>query len=104
MTSRELVQRAIDFTGPERLPFDTPVSGPTDVARVAGGRSSDARVRQGPGAVYYDHFGCGFARLNERTVGQPTDPPLRDLDDPGRYRFPDPADPYRRHVQTGTRG
>jgi len=95
MTSRELVQRAVNFTGPERLPFDTPASGPTDVARVGGGRSSDPRVRQGPGGLYYDHFGCGFAKLNERTMGQPTDPPLPDLSDLSRYRFPDPADPGR---------
>ncbi len=95
MTSRELVRRAITFEHPERLPFDMPVSGPSDVARARTGGSSDPRVRTGTDGHYVDHFGCEFAKLNERTMGQPTNFPLKDIRDLDDYRFPDPLDDAR---------
>jgi hypothetical protein len=69
MTGKEVVQRAISFQHPDRLPFDMPVSGPSDVFRVRAGRSSDPRVKdRNGGRRYVDHFGCEFEILNDKDL------------------------------------
>jgi hypothetical protein len=93
--SKELVRSAIYFQGPERLPMDMYISGPSDVLHAHGGEGSYRRTSDGGEAFDVDHFGCQFAVLNNKTMGQPTNFPIKDIKELDAYRFPDPRDEGR---------
>lgn len=81
MTGIDLVTAAIEFTYPERLPFVMGVSSPSDVFSVSGKKPN----RQASGTRYTDEFSCVFAVLNNKTIGQPTDFPIKSIKELDRY-------------------
>ena len=95
MTSKQLVHKAIHFQSPERLPFDMPVSGPTDALRAKAFPVPGGKRKLDADGTHADHFGCRFAVLNNMTIGQPTRFPIQDLRNLDEYKFPDPMDEKR---------
>lgn len=95
MTSKERVIASLEFTGPDRIPFDMAVSGESDVHHARGGTGSDSREDGSNPLHYVDHFGCAFSRSSPLTMGQPSDHPLPDITKLDEYRFPDPLSEAR---------
>ena len=95
MNSRERVKASLEFTWPDRIPFDMSGSGESDVHQVDGGRGSDPREDTSDPLHIVDHFGCAFARSSPLTMGQPTDHPLPDITKLDDYQFPDPCSEVR---------
>jgi len=86
MTSRELVERAVAFTGPERVPRALPEPWGSDFFGVGPGPDPDWK----PGVEGEDEWGCVWVKLGEgdHTMGQVKGHPLTDyamLDD---FPFP----------------
>ena len=94
MTSRELVERALTFRRPERLPFWQHVFAdiPDDVCdcwemdRGRGGWFFDNAVE--------DDWQCGWERTEVKNMGQVVRHPLRDWSALAAYRPPEPRDPF----------
>ncbi|MFP4055642.1 MAG: uroporphyrinogen decarboxylase family protein [Candidatus Brocadiia bacterium] len=85
MPSRELVERAATFQGPERVPRDLPQPWGTDFFHIGAG--PDPRWQ--PSVEGEDEWGCVWQKLDGRTMGQVKGHPLDDyarLDD---FPFPD---------------
>ena len=95
MDSRERVKASLEFTGPDRIPFNMFVSGESDVHHARGGYGSDPREDRSDPLHIVDHFGCAFARSSPLTMGQPTDHPMPDIRRLDAYRFPDPCSEAR---------
>jgi hypothetical protein len=94
MTGCEVVRRAINFSGPDRLPFDMHVSGPSDVYHVGLEKLMGEKKKFPSYTVNVDHFGCQFKILNEKTMGQPANFPLPNIRKLDEFVFPDPKDDY----------
>jgi uroporphyrinogen decarboxylase len=105
MTSRERVIAAIEFTGPDRVPFRhcvLPASyrAHPRLAELLGRHPSDfegedgrppaALPRQYRAGQYVDEWQCVWTVLREGYIGQVTEYPLRDLDRLPGYRLPEP--------------
>ena len=105
MTSRERVIAAIDFTGPDRVPFRhcvLPASfqGHPDLPRLLAHYPSDFEGENGlPPAVlpqsyragrYTDEWQCVWTVLRDGYIGQVTEHPLLNLDRLSTYDFPPP--------------
>lgn len=94
MQSREIVQRAIEFNSPPRLPFfqhDSP-DVPDDVCDVW----EMDRAQRG---WFFDHaaeddWGCGWSVTDSLNMGQVTAHPLADWRALSSYRPPDPRNPF----------
>jgi uroporphyrinogen decarboxylase len=91
MTSREIVQRAIEFRHPERIPLVFQLLGFSDVYDV---RPSPPAGWVPPGDGV-DEWGCRWEKTDEPNMGQPKGNPLKDWDALADYRFPDPYAPGR---------
>ena len=94
MTSREIVERAITFARPPRLPFwQHGMPGvPEDVCdvwemdRARSGWFFDNPVE--------DDWACGWAKTEQNNMGQVVHHPLQDWARLDTYRPPDPCDPF----------
>jgi hypothetical protein len=94
MTSREIVTRAIEFKRPPRLPFwqQAVDFAPSDVCGCW-------EMDRGRGGWFFDHpvaddWGCGWAKTEQKNMGQVVHHPLRDWSALAAYRPPDPRDPW----------
>ncbi len=91
MNSRERVRRAIEFSGPDRIPvryYDNPAHSDIVIAGFA------HPVGWAPPEPNVDEWGCLWSTLNE-TIGQVKRHPLARLEQYHGYRFPDPHAPGR---------
>ncbi|MBI2940058.1 MAG: hypothetical protein HYY04_06420 [Chloroflexi bacterium] len=91
MTSREIVQRAIEFRDPERIALIFPQLGFSDTFGV---RYQTAAGWQ-PSCEFEDEWGCVWEKTEIPNMGQPTTPVIKDWGDLATYRFPDPHAPGR---------
>jgi hypothetical protein len=94
MTSREIVTRTIEFKHPPRLPFwqQAVVFAPNDVC-------SCWEMDRGRGGWFFDHpvaddWGCGWAKTEQKNMGQVVHHPLREWPALGTYRPPNPRAPW----------
>jgi hypothetical protein len=90
MTPREVVQRAVTFTGPDRLPLRFDALGISDV-HVARWN----QVGTGDKALHetLDEWGCLWKRSEMENMGQVKGHPLAEWSALEGYRWPDPDDP-----------
>ena len=94
MTGCEWVKKAVEFDGPERLPFFQHVypDAPDDVC------DSWEMDRQKAGWFFDnaapDDWGCVWKTSDIRNMGQVAEGPLHDWAMLDAYRPPDPADPF----------
>ncbi len=94
MTGQELMRRAIEFDGPQRVPFfqSRYESAPSDVCdswemdRQIAGWFFDTPGR--------DDWGCVWARTEIDNMGQVVHGPLEDWRALDKYTPPDPRDPF----------
>ncbi|MHB0877245.1 MAG: uroporphyrinogen decarboxylase family protein [Anaerolineae bacterium] len=91
MTSREIVQRAIEFRHPERLPLSFPLLGFSDLYGVGYKQAAGWAPRE-PGV---DEWGCPWQKTIQPNMGQVRDNPLKDWAAMDSYDFPDPCAPGR---------
>ncbi len=95
MTAYELVRRAIEFEGPERLPMRFGALGIDDTFGVG------CRPAEGwePSRPNEDEWGCLWHKPDEasgvRNMGQPKGHPLTSWDLIDRINFPNPDEDYR---------
>jgi uroporphyrinogen decarboxylase len=90
MNRRERVVRAIEFREPDRVPiwmFNRDVE-------LGDVMLYDLRLNTGDGGPDYhggtqSEWGYEWKRLDDGTMGQPTEPVIRDWSDLDRYRFPE---------------
>ena len=93
MTRKEIVERAITFNNPPRLPMKFDVVGVNDCY--------DVWTRDPIGWTWdfegesSDEWGCVWRRSDVQNTGQVVGHPLEDLDALAEYRWPDPDDPER---------
>jgi hypothetical protein len=90
MTSYEIVRRAIEFAGPERIPRSLPEPWGTDFHGVGVGRAPDFSPAQ-PGQ---DEWGSVWETV-DASMGQVKSHPLADWSALEDYRFPDLLDDRR---------
>ena len=90
MTSYEVVRRAIEFDGPDRLPMRFETLGISDVHHVGWNQigAGDRSLRQ-----TMDEWGCLWIRSEEVNMGQVKGHPLADWSALDTYAWPDPDDP-----------
>lgn len=94
MTDREVIEAAIHFGTPDRLPTsDDTCSVRTNHNagghRPRGGEQEDYHSRE-----VYDDFGCLWQRSEVHNMGQVKGHPLQDWDALKTYRWPNPDDPF----------
>lgn len=91
MNSREIVGRAIEFTGPECIPMvfpdyaDYPGYGDPDIVGLSYTPSGRRKFTEDE-----DEWGCLWGRINGKTMGRVVRPPLSNWADFDNYQFPDP--------------
>jgi len=95
MTSKEIVERAITFNHPPRVPLKFDVVGVSDCY--------DVWTHDPTGWTWTftgrttDEWGCVWERTDVSNTGQVVEHPLRDLAKAADYAWPDPDDPRRYH-------
>ena len=93
MTRKEIVERAITFNRPPRLPLKFDVVGVNDCYDVwTHDPTGWSWSFEGRAA---DEWGCVWERTAVQNTGQVVGHPLRDRDDFDAYRWPDPDEPAR---------
>jgi len=90
MTSFEVVNRAIRFQSPDRLPMRFESLGINDTHSVGTNASGPA---DHVGRETYDEWHCLWVRSEMANMGQVKGNPLADWEAIETYRWPDPADP-----------
>lgn len=85
VTSQEVIRRAIEFEGPERLPIST-----ADVRGVGWNQIGTGDRTQ---RATLDEWGCTWVRSDVPNMGIVKGHPLADWSALARYRWPDPDDP-----------
>ena len=90
MTSYEVVRRAIEFEGPDRLPLIFPSLGMSDVHFVEWNQvgTGDPALRKTA-----DEWNCVWERTAMKNMGQVTGHPLADWGALDSFEWPDPDDP-----------
>ncbi len=90
MSSYEVVCRAIEFEGPDRLPLRVDALGMSDVHTAAWNQIVpwDPHPQK-----FNDEWECGWARTNMSNMGQVKYHPLADWSALVHYNWPDPDDP-----------
>ncbi len=87
MDSYEIVERAVRFKRPVRIPFEFERIGYTDFFNV--GRTSSVKKLSALEEV--DEWGCRWEKmLEDKTMGQCVGHPLADWNNLKEYKFPDP--------------
>jgi hypothetical protein len=89
-SSYEIVRRAIEFDGPERLPLNHPSLEKSDIALVRWNYvgTGDRNQRE-----TYDEWGCLWVRSENDNMGQVKGHPLADWSDLAQFQWPDPDNP-----------
>ncbi len=90
MSSYEVVRRAIEFSGPDRLPLRFDALGLSDVHSVGWNQ-----IGTGDHSLHEttDEWGCLWVRSEVANMGQVKGHPLADWSALRTYRWPDPDDP-----------
>ena len=90
MSSYEVMCRAIEFRGPDRLPLNLAALGRNDVHHVGWNQigTGDHQHRE-----TVDEWGCTWARTDMDNMGQVKGHPLADWDAWDHTQWPDPDDP-----------
>ena len=90
MSSYEVVRRAVEFDGPDRLPVRFSLLGQSDVHGVGWRQigTGDHALRQ-----TVDEWGCTWVRSEVANMGQVKGYPLADATKMSRFAWPDPDDP-----------
>ncbi len=93
MDRYEVVERAIRFKNPPRIPYSFPLLGESDFATVCYD-SPEERLSE---TETKDEWGCVWKRwgVKEEIMGEPVGHPLDDWDKLKEYRWPNPDDPQR---------
>jgi len=92
MSSYEVVRRAIEFEGPDRLPLRFDSLGSSDVCFVDWNQVYPGDF-VGVSDTTLDHWGCLWVRTDMVNMGQIKRHPLADWRALDHYRWPDPDDP-----------
>ena len=89
MSSYEIVRRAIEFDGPERLPLRFEALGLSDIHTLDWNQigTGDARLHETT-----DEWGCRWVRSGVANMGQVKGHPLADWAAWDSFRWPDPDD------------
>lgn len=100
MSSREIVKRALAFTGPERIPMGLPAPYPNDMVSAGLSRPADPEIgvwREVDGVwSMRDEWGNTWGRLEGFTKGEVTHGVIEDdWDQLETYSWPDLANPAR---------
>jgi hypothetical protein len=90
MTSREIVQRAIEFRRPARLPVQFDALGMNDCFHVKWNQIGVGDKRL---AETVDEWGCTWQRSEVANMGQVKGHPLAERSALHSFRWPDPFDP-----------
>lgn len=90
MSSYEVVRRAIEFAGPDRLPLRFGALGLSDTHSVNWNQIGTGDHAQ---RATLDEWGCTWARSEVANMGQVKGHPLADWAACDRFRWPDPDDP-----------
>ncbi|MCF7838595.1 MAG: hypothetical protein K9N49_08185, partial [Candidatus Marinimicrobia bacterium] len=90
MTSREVVQRAVRFENPDRLPYTLPPEYGSDFAGTGMSPSPDARPKRGS-----DEWGCVWENIGISNLGEVKQPILTDWSQWDTLHIPDIKDPRR---------
>lgn len=91
MDSREIVIKAIEFTGPQHIPMvfpdyeDYAGYGDPDIVRLSYTPWGGRKFTQSE-----DEWGCHWEKINNKTMGRVVRPPLSNWTDFDNYQFPDP--------------
>ena len=90
MSSYEVVRRAIEFKGPDRLPLRFAALGLSDTHGIRWNQlgAGDRSKRQD-----LDRWGCTWARTEQANMGQVKGHPLTDWSALDSYQWPDPHAP-----------
>jgi len=90
MSSYEVVRRAIEFRGPDRLPLWFEALGLSDIHRVRWNQigAGDTRLRE-----TIDEWGCLWVRSGLANMGQVKGHPLADWGALNHFQWPDPNAP-----------
>lgn len=91
MTPREIVTRAIEFTGPERLP----INGHGELSDVVGVAHDDVKPPEAAADPGLDQWLCRWVRTSAPNMGQVKGHPLEDLSRMKEFPWPDGSDPRR---------
>jgi hypothetical protein len=92
LSSYEVVRRAIEFDGPDRLPLRFDSLGLSDVCFVDWNQIYPGDFI-GVSDTILDHWGCLWVRSEMTNMGQIKRHPIADWGMLDRYRWPDPDDP-----------
>ena len=99
MTSREIVERTLDFSGPERIAMALPSPYPNDFvhagAAAAAGWKPQVDERTPEGRFWTDEWGVRWHSLTDFDKGEVIRGALETWDNLDDYRPPDLADPAR---------
>lgn len=90
MTSKERVNRAVEFKKPDRLPMEFDVFGVSDTVDFGWNRT---RVNVPNSGEVIDEWGCVWSRSAMHNMGQVTGNPLENWNNLFSYQFPDPDNP-----------
>lgn len=93
MTSREIVERAITFNSPPRLPLKFDIVGVNDCYDVW--TADPTGWDWGFTGRAADEWGCVWAKTSVANTGQVVEHPLADLPQLKDFRWPDSDDPHR---------
>ena len=88
-TSRQVVENAIEFRGPDRLPLIFPSLGMSDIHDIPWNQAGTGDHLK---SKTYDEWGCGWERTEKKNMGQITEHPLLQWRSLASYRWPDPDD------------
>jgi len=88
-TRKEIVNAAIDFQKPDRLPLMFDVFGISDVHEV---NWNQIGTGDHSSKFSYDEWGCGWSRTEANNMGQVTEHPLLEWNNLVHYKWPNPDD------------
>ena len=91
MNAKEIVQRAIRFQTPPRMPVIMDCFGVSDIGHIPI-RPAASFV---PACEGMDEWGCVWSHTDVKNMGQVREHPLDDIRDLARHRFPDYTDDSR---------
>jgi len=95
-THHEVVQRAIQFEGPDRLPMIFDACGVNDTYAVLYEPPAQSPLDRSPGSRQaLDEWGCGWVKSEVQNMGRVAGHPLADWKTLDSYPFPDPHAEHR---------